>query len=921
MKRLKRLLIRLRNLGSRQSVDQRRFLEEMAEHLSLQTEENLRSGMTPAEARRQAVLKFGPVEAIREQYHAEKSLPLLESVVQDVRYSIRILGKSRGFTSIAAISLALAIGANTTIFSAMKRLLLDRLDVPHAEQLRLLHWHGDRNTAVTNMWGMSDNTPEGIGAASFSYPAFEQLRRDNHVLEDLFAFKDVGRMNATIGGDAQILQGELVSGNYFDQLQVQPQIGRPILAADDQIGAPAVALISAELWQRAFGSSSAVVGRTIKVNMVPVTVIGVTPPRFTGAKSLQSAPDLFLPLSSQPLVEPRGRNGSLLGASSPQVWWLNIMGRTRAGISDATAQAALDVSLSAVVGSSLRPDANTTIPRLDLLDGSRGLFLSKQLFAKPLELLMAVVALVLLLACSNIASLLFARSMARQREVGVRLALGAGRARVLRGVLTESMMLSALGGVLGVALAFAGCRTLPALLANPWERSQFKMPLDWTVLAFTASVTVLSGLLFGIVPAWIATRSDGGACLKGSTQNIARRRKGFGGKMIVSFQVMLSTLLVAGALLFVGTLFNLAHVNPGFRTNHLVIFAIQQPESRYPPPKDLQLHHQIEERLRVLPGVENVTLSEVGYISDSMENTPFLPEGQIQDPEKDQSAWNNAVSPSFFHTMGIPIMAGRDFNENDTASAPKVGILSESLARKAFPGQNPIGKHFLAHFHPSEGAPGDLIEVVGICGDTRYWSLKQNPVGMFYQPYLQVQNLDFGATYEVRTSMSPGSIAPSLRAAVQAIDPDLPLQDIRTQQEQIDASMQQERIIAALTASFGVLALLLACVGVYGVMAYSVAQRTSEIGIRIALGALPKEVLAMVLREATWIGMGGIIFGLGATLLTTRMVKSLLYGLQPNDPAVLAASATLLALIGLAATWVPARRAAAVQPMEALRHE
>jgi predicted permease len=771
------------------------------------------------------------------------------------------------------------------------------------------------------MWGMSDNTPEGIGAASFSYPAFEQLRRDNHVLEDLFAFKDVGRMNATIGGDAQILQGELVSANYFDQLQVSPQIGRPILAADDQIGAPAVALISAELWQRAFGSSSAVVGRTIKVNMVPVTVIGVTPPGFTGAKSLQSAPDLFLPLSSQPLVEPRGRNGSLLGASSPQVWWLNIMGRTRAGISDATAQAALDVSLSAVVHSSLRPDANTTIPRLDLLDGSRGLFLSKQLFAKPLELLMAVVALVLLLACSNIASLLFARSMARQREVGVRLALGAGRARVLRGVLTESMLLSALGGVLGVALAFAGCRTLPALLANPWETSQFKMPLDWTVLAFTASVTVLSGLLFGIVPAWIATRSDGGACLKGSAQNIARRRKGFGGKMIVSFQVTLSTLLVAGALLFVGTLFNLAHVNPGFRTNHLVIFAIQQPESRYPPPKDLQLHHQIEERLRALPGVENVTLSEVGYISDSMENTPFLPEGQIQDPEKDQSAWNNAVSPSFFHTMGIPIMAGRDFNENDTASAPKVGILSESLARKAFPGQNPIGKHFLAHFHPSEGAPGDLIEVVGICGDTRYWSLKQNPVGMFYQPYLQVQNLDFGATYEVRTSMSPGSIAPSLRAAVQAIDPDLPLQDIRTQQEQIDASMQQERIIAALTASFGVLALLLASAGVYGVMAYSVAQRTSEIGIRIALGALPKEVLAMVLREATWIGMGGIIFGLGATLLTTRMVKSLLYGLQPNDPAVLAASATLLALIGLAATWVPARRAAAVQPMEALRHE
>ncbi len=920
MRLLKRLLARLRNLASRHS-DDRRFLEEMEEHLFRQTEENLRSGMTQAEGRRQAVLKFGAVEAIREQYHAEKSLPFLESVVQDVRYSSRILRKSWGFTSIAAISLALAIGANTTIFSVMKRLLLDRLDVPHAEQLRLLHWHGDRNTAITNMWGMSDNLPEGIGAASFSYPAFEQLRRDNHALEDLFAFKDVGRLNATIDGNAQILQGELVSGNFFDQLQVHPQFGRPILADDDRTGAPTVALISAELWQRAFGSSPAVVGRTIKINMVPVTIVGVAPQGFTGAKSVQSSPDLFLPLSSQPMVEPRGKNGSLLGASSPQVWWLNIMARTKAGVADLTAQAALDASLSAIVRSTLRLDANTTIPRLDVQDGSRGLFVSKQIFAKPLEVLMAVVGLVLLLACSNIASLLFARSMARQREVALRLALGAGRARVLRGVLTESLLLSALGGSLGMALAFAGCRALPTLLANPWETSQFKMPLNWTVLAFTASLTLLSGLLFGTVPAWIATRSDGGACLKATGPGSTRQRKGFSGKMIVTFQIMLSTLLVAGALLFVGTLFQLAHVNPGFRTDHLVLFAIQQPESRYPSPKDLQLHHQIEERLRALPGVQSVTLSEVGYISDSMENANFLPEGETPNPEKDQSAWNNAVGSGFFHTMGIPILAGRDFNENDTASAPKVGILSESLARKAFPGQNPIGKRFLAHFHPREGTPGDLIEVVGICGDTRYWSLKQDPVGMFYQPYQQTPNLDFGATYEVRTSLSPASIAPSLRKAVQSIDPDLPLQDIRTQQEQIDASMQQERIIAALTASFGVLALVLASVGVYGMMAYSVAQRTSEIGIRMALGALPREVLTMVLREATWTALVGITCGIGAALLSTRLVTSLLYGLHPNDPVILATSALLLALVGLVASWAPARRAAAVEPMQALRHE
>jgi predicted permease len=311
----------------------------------------------------------------------------------------------------------------------------------------------------------------------------------------------------------------------------------------------------------------------------------------------------------------------------------------------------------------------------------------------------------------------------------------------------------------------------------------------------------------------------------------------------------------------------------------------------------------------------------VAYISDSMENANFLPEGETPNPDKNQSAWNNAVGPGFFQTMSIPILAGRDFNENDTATAPKVGILSESLARKAFPGQNPIGKRFLAHFHPREDTPGDLIEVVGICGDTRYWSLKQDPVAMFYQPYQQTPNLDFGATYEVRTSLSSASIAPSLRKAVHSIDPDLPLQQIRTQQEQIDASMQQERIIAALTASFGVLALVLASVGVYGVMAYSVAQRTSEIGIRMALGALPRQVITMVLRDATWIALVGITCGIGATVLSTHLVTSLLYGLHPNDPVILAMSAWLLALVGLVASWAPARRAAAVEPMQALRHE
>ena len=894
---------------------------ELAHHLEARTAVLIRAGHSPEDAARRARIELGPALMHKEAMRASVGLRWVDETMGDLRYGARMLRKTPGFTMIAAMSLALAIGANTTIFSVMKRMLLDRLDVSQPEQLRLLHWRGDKHSAVSNVWGVPDNIQDGKGAASFSYPVYEQLRRENRVLEDLFAFKDVGRMNATIDGSAQILQGELVSGNYFEQLRIRPQLGRLIFAADDRIGAPPVALASAALWQRAFGSSPGVVGRTIKVNMVPVTIIGVTPPGFTGAKSVQTAPDLFFPMSTQPLVEPRGKNGSLLGDSSPDMWWLNMMGRAKPGVSDARTQAALNTLLAAAVESTLKPGAKDTIPRLDLVDGSRGLFLSKDMFGKPLEVLMAVVSLVLVLACANIASLLLARSTARQREISVRLALGAGRGRVLRGVLTESLLLSTLGGALGAILAFAGCNTLPKLLANPWEAAQVVIPFDWPMFAFTAAVTLSTGLLFGIVPAWTATRTQVGSCLKAASQTTTRRRKGLGGKAIVGFQVMLSTLLVAGALLFLQSLFNLAHVDPGFRADHLLLFAIQQPESRYPSPKDLDLHRRIEERVRALPGVDAVTLSEVAYISDSMESSNFLPEGEKQDPDKEQSASNNAVGAGFFKTMGIPMLAGRDFNANDTANSPKVGILSESLARKAFPGQNPIGRHFLAHWHPREGKPGVWIEVVGVCADTRYWSLKQDPVGMFYEPYLQTANLDFGATYEVRTRMKPESLAPALRLAVQSIDRDLPLEDVRTQREQIDATMQQERIFASLTAGFGVLALSLACVGVYGVMAYSVAQRTNEIGIRLALGAMPRQVLSMVLREAWWLSFGGIAVGIGAALLLARLVKSLLYGLQPNDPFALAGAALLLVFVGLSASWIPARRAAGVEPMTALRHE
>jgi len=898
-----------------------RMESELECHREILTRDLIRSGFSPDAAARRARIALGPMLKHKEEMRASLGLHWWDEVVADLRYGMRILFKSPGFTSLAVLSLALAIGANTTIFSIAKRLLLDRLDVPHPEELRLFHWAADKHVAVSNMWGISDDTSTGMGGTSFSYPVFEQLRRDNRVLQDLFAFKAVGTMNATVEGTAQIVQGELVSGNYFEQLQVRPQLGRSISPTDDVWGAGPVAMLSTSFWQRAYGSSASVIGRTIKVNMVPVTIIGVTPRGFTGAKNVQAAPDLFFPFSAQPLVEPRGKGGSLIGEASPEMWWLNIMGRTSPGVSDEQAQAALNVSLDAAVQASLRPNSSDTMPRLWLGDGSRGLFLTRQFFGKPITVLMAVVGLVLLLACANIASLLLARSAARQREVSVRLALGAGRSRVLRQVLTESMLLSAIGGVAGLSFAFLGRNALPSLLSNPWEQAQFDAGFDWRIFAFTALVTLATGLLFGIAPAWVATRTEVSSGLKETAQTSTRRRKGLGGKAIVAFQLMLSTVLVTGAFLFMQTLYNLAHVDPGFRSDHLLLFAIRQPDSRYPPGADLALHRRIEERLRTVPGVDAVTLSEVALISDSMENTNFLPEGQKLDSNKEQSAPNNAVGAGFFKTMGIPIIAGREFDARDTATSPKVAVISQALARKAFPGMNPVGRHFLAHWHPREGKQGDLVEVVGVCADTRYWTLKQDLVAIFFEPYVQASNLDYGATYEIRTRQNAASLAPALRKAVQSIDPDLPLMDVRTQREQIDATMQQERIFAALTAGFGVLALALACVGVYGVMAYSVARRTNEIGIRLALGALPQRVLAMVLGEASWLGLFGIGSGLAIALVLTRLVRSLLYGLQPQDLSSLAGAAMLLAFVSLAASWIPARRAAGVQPMEALRHE
>lgn len=888
---------------------------ELAFHLEQLTAELIRAGHSPAEAARRARIALGAATVTKEQIRASLGLRWWDEFWADLRFGVRILRKSPGFTAIAATSLALAIGANTTIFSLAKQVLYDRLNVPHPEQLRMLRWNGDGKEAVHAKWGDFDSTRNGGTTSSvFSYPAYRELRTHNQRMQDLMAFKADG-MNATIRGDAQRVQAEMVSGNYYAVLGVRPQLGRAIVPTDDnRPGTGAVAVISDGLWQRVYGRSSAVLGQTITLNQAVLTIVGVNPHGFTGAKNVQQSPDVFLPMSMQPLVDPKGKNASLL--DSANLWWVNIMGRAKPGVKDAEAQAALDVQLAAVVRGTMTVKAGKSIPHLALADGSRGLHMSDRMFQKPVYVLMALTGFVLLLACANIANLLLARGAQRQREISVRLALGAGRGRILRQLLTESLLLATIGGAGGLMLGYLGRNAIPKLLSNSWEASEYNIQFDWRVFGFTAGVTLITGMLFGLAPAWLAARGAVGSNLKENTQTTTRRRKGLGGKAIVVFQIALSTLLVVVAGLFLRTLFALNSVDVGFRTDNLTLFEVNPPAKRYPAGKDVELHSRLEQAFAAVPGVEAVAPAWVPYLADNLSNSDFLLEGESYDRSKQQAEDMNAVGNHFFEAMGIPMVAGRAFGAQDTATSPEVAVINQSLARKRFPHVNPLGQRFKI----DDSAKDDWIQIVGICADTSYMNLRDAPPPQFFLSYVQRPQIG-GMTYAIRTRLQPGVLVPALRRVVQQVDRDLPLVDIRTQREQMEANSQIERTLASLTAGFGVLALALACVGIYGIMACSVANRRNEIGIRMALGAQPGQVRGMILLESTWLTVAGIAAGAGAALALAKLVKSMLYGITPYDPVTFFGGVILLLAVALAASWIPAQHAAKVQPMEALRHE
>jgi predicted permease len=914
-----RLRTWVRGVFHRAELD-RQLSDELQFHIESYAEDLMRSGIDSAEAMRRARAEFGSTVARREDCRAAWGTRFLDNTFGDLHYAFRMLARKPGFTLIAVGSLALGIGANTVIFTAAQHMLFDRLNVPHPEQLRLLEWNGATANVVQEVWGNYDDVP-GVGqrSTSFSYPVYEQLRKQPGAMESLFAFKPLDRQTVSIDGRVMAVPAEMVSGNYYTSLEVRPQIGRAIQDSDDgAVGSGPVVVISDRLWAREFGRSPSVLGKSILLNMTPMTIVGVNPPGFTGAYSAQQTPDIFLPFSMQPIVVPIKSDGSKASSllANTNYWWVLVMGRVKAGSAKPKGEASLDVTFHAAVRGTMAVTKDSQVPHVALIDGSRGQNPSAEDLTQPVYVLMGLSGLVLLLACVNLANLLLAQASARQREMSVRLALGAGRWRILRQMMTESLMLSTMGGAAGLALAYLVKDAIPKMMSDAWSEPAFSAGFDWRIFGFAVGVSILTSILFGLAPAWAATRVQVSSGLKEAAQTTTHRRRGLAGKSIVVIEIALSMLLLVGAGLFIQTLANLRRSHLGFRSHNLLLFELQPPQTQYPDAASIPLYRRLEEKLSAIPGVRSVTLTSVPLISGNVSVRTFVPEGQQRKSDHNPSVLSNQVGERFFSTYGIPIVLGRGFNSSDTETSRKVAVVNQSLAEKYFPQLNPIGRTF------EEGMQGsERIEIVGVCKDAKYDDVRKDPEPTFYAPYWQNKNGESEVTFVLETSLDAKTFMPTLLRRVQSEDKNLPLLDIRTQDEQIAAKTQNEHIFANITTAFGVLALVLACTGIYGIMAWSVARRISEIGIRMALGARAEQVRGMILREASWMTFAGVFLGTIGALALGRVVKSMLYGLQAWDPLTLIAAAITLILIALISGWIPARRAANVDPIEALRHE
>ncbi|MGB6524723.1 MAG: ABC transporter permease [Candidatus Acidiferrales bacterium] len=973
----------------------------------------------------------------------------MNNLLQDIRYGLRVLAKSPGFAAIAILTLALGIGANTAIFSLIDAVMLRALPVENPSQLMLLKWsarhepdtHGYMSSGdCTDNLGFGENAAKNPSGCSLSEPLFRKIEKMG-AFSGVAAFANSGRLDLTGNGAATVINGELVSGDFFRTMGVKAAAGRLFQPSDDRQDAAPVAVLNYGYWQSAFGGSHDAIGRTIELNNVPFTIIGVAEARFTGITPGTDY-DVWLPLDMGDRIDPRqqiiDRLGNFKRQDDVATWWLTIIGRMKPDVPVAQTQTAVSnlfynemihgavplfgggrmaggpprggpggggmvrqtitmgggpppggdmpigggapppqmapgkgaIQLRGPVGGALPmpqlagnkpviiggppqgpaaggphgPNATESAsngprmlsnpsddPRISLVPAQSGLNGDRGRFSNPLYVLMLAVGIILLIACANVAGLMLARAAARQKEIAVRLALGAGRMRIIRQLLTESVLLSALGGILGILFAYWGAHAIVSFVSSNQTRSLgFALGVDTRVLGFTIAVSLLTGILFGIAPSLRSARVDLTPALKEGEGSSASSGHAGGkwlsiGNGLVVAQVAMAIVVLVGAGLLVRTLENLRSIDVGFDSHNIIIFGIDPTLAGYKDTQINSFYRDLQGRLAGTPGVKSASYSMMPLLSGGLMINGFHWPGTPQDQESEADILQ--IGPDFFDTLHITLLAGRNFYASDFAvadtnggttptSAPTPVIVNQAFVEKYLGKENPLGKQFGEAPADANGPANPGYEIVGIVADTKYNSLRREIHAMMYTPQRRG-----GASFEVRTAADPQALLPLIRKVVAQVNTNLPLFNVTTESEQIDRLLFQERLIARLSSFFGLLALVLACIGLYGLLSYEVSRRTREIGIRMALGAQAGDVLRMVVKQGIVLALAGAAVGIGAALGVTHYLSSMLYGVRPNDPVTIVAVAVLLTLVAFAACYIPARRATRVDPIVALRYE
>ncbi len=907
MKRLRMLLTRIVGAFAPPRRDDE-LDEEVRAHLELLAEEHQRRGLSREDARRAALRDFGGVARTLEAYREQRGLPFFDRLQQDLRYAIRMWRRAPGFSLVVVLVLGLGIGANSAIFSIVDALFLRTLPVSDPGRLAYL----------------SVESPRGSDDA-FSFPDYLAYRDQNHVFTALFASGGAMPARMTVSGEGatevEAVKAERVSGQFFSVLGVEPAVGRLLNDEDDRADRPsAVVAISYALWKRRFGLDPQVVGRRLTLNDTPMTIVGVTPPGFSGFE-IGTIPDLWHPLEMVPAVAQIDR----ARLRDPGWTWLRLMGRLKPETSPSQARAEINVLFQRqnqeqigrleTRGVLTARERRTMLERrVEVNSGAAGWSRFREPLAAPLVVVMIAVGIVLVIACANVANLMLARAAARQKETAVRLALGAGRRRIVQQHLTESLLLAVAGGMVGVVIAQWGAQLLLAALPRTPFELEFGVHMSMRLLIFTAAVSAFTVVLFGLVPALRSTRFDVATRMKSESAGATAHRSTLVlNRILVVAQVALSLLLLVGAGLFVRTLQNLEGMDTGFDRERVITFRIDS--GGYTTERRNDLYRRVLDRLATLPGIRTATLSSYGLLSDDSWGQRIAIPGYVAARDENMRVNGQVVGPRFFETIGTPLVSGRDFTDEDAQPRDRrhrVAIVNETMAQRYFADRNAIGLRF-------DTPAGDSMEIVGVVRDIKYTTLRQAAPPTFYVPIFQTAVP--GTTFVVRTAAEAPSVADTLRRAVRDVDPAVLVHAVLPLDEIVNASVTRERFVAQLASVFGLFALMLASTGLYALISYSVTRRRADIAIRMALGAARARVIWMVLREDLALLAVGFIVGLPAAIAASKLIESLLFGVTATDPTTIVIASAVMIGVGVAAGYLPAQRASRVDPLIALRCE